>query len=131
MGGFGNNYVDDGPIKRYHEYFSLPGFGLQAVSALRFGKEMVELNLPPTVFEDVGKPSFYLTWLRPSVFVAGLWTEPGYGASGKNYASAGTQADLRFTILHWYEMTLSFGYAVGYQDSRRAGTEWMISLKIM
>jgi len=131
FGGFGNNYVDDGPIKRYHEYFSMPGFGLQAISALRFAKELVEWNLPPAVFEDVGKPSLYLTWLRPSVFVAGLWTEPGYGAAGKNYASAGTQIDLRFTILHWYDMTLSLGYAVGYQDSRRAGTEWMISLKIM
>jgi hypothetical protein len=28
-------------------------------------------------------------------------------------------------------MTLSVGYAVGYQGSRRAGSEWMISLKIM
>ena len=46
-------------------------------------------------------------------------------------ASAGGQMDLRFSVLHWYEMTLSVGYAVGYQGSRRAGDEWMISLKIM
>ena len=25
FGGFGNNYVDDGPIQRYREYYSLPG----------------------------------------------------------------------------------------------------------
>jgi hypothetical protein len=131
FGGFGNNYVDDGPIKRYHEYFSLPGFSINAISALRFAKELVELDPPPVVFEDVGSPGFYLTWLRPSIFVAGLWTEPGNGAPGQNYTSAGAQADLRFTILHWYDMTLSFGGAVGYQGSRRAGTEWMISLKII
>jgi hypothetical protein len=34
-------------------------------------------------------------------------------------------------VLHWYEMTLSFGYAVGYTSGRRAGDEWMISLKIL
>ena len=37
-----------------------------------------------------------------------------------------------FSVLHWYDMTLSVGYAVGYQSGkRRSGTEWMISLKIM
>ncbi len=34
-------------------------------AAQRFAKEMVELNLPPTIFEDVGTPAFYLNWLRP------------------------------------------------------------------
>jgi hypothetical protein len=34
-------------------------------------------------------------------------------------------------VLHWYEMTLSAGYAVGYRNSNRAGGEWMISLKIL
>jgi hypothetical protein len=38
---------------------------------------------------------------------------------------------LRFSVLHWYEMTLSAGYAVGYRGGSRAGEEWMISLKIM
>ena len=49
----------------------MPGFGLQEISALKFVKEMVEWEVPPIVFEDVGTPSFYLTWLRPSVFAAG------------------------------------------------------------
>ncbi len=131
FGGFGNNYVDDGPIKRYREYYSLPGFGLNEVSGLNFVKELVELDLPPVVFESVGRPDFYLTWLRPSVFVAGLWTELGNATKRQDYASLGAQADLRFTLLNWYDMTLSFGVAVGYQGRQRAGTEWMISLKIM
>ncbi|MEO8676457.1 MAG: hypothetical protein ABI569_12825 [Casimicrobiaceae bacterium] len=131
FGGFGNNYVDDGPIKRYREYYSLPGFGLQEVSGLNFVKELVEWNLPPVVFETAGTPGLYLTWLRPSLFAAGLWTEPANSSLRKNYASFGGQGDLRFTILHWYDMTLSFGGAVGYQGAHRVGTEWMISLKIM
>ena len=71
------------------------------------------------------------TWLRPSVFVAGLWTELGNATKRKDYASLGAQADLRFTILHWYDMTLSGWLRGGLPGAQRAGTEWMISLKIM
>jgi hypothetical protein len=131
FGGFGNNYVDDGPIQRFREYYSMPGFGLQAISGLKFVKEMVEWNVPPVVFEDVGTPSFYLTWLRPTVFAAGLWTEPTSPGLRQSYSSIGAQGDLRFTVLHWYDMTLSVGYAVGYHGTQRAGSEWMVSLKIL
>lgn len=89
------------------------------------------MECPPVVFESVGTPGFYPTWLRPSVFAAGLWTEPGDASRRTGYASLGAQGDLRFTILHRYEMTLSVGYATGYQGSRRAGNEWMVSLKII
>jgi hypothetical protein len=91
---------------------------------------LVEWNVPPIIFEDVGTPGLYMTWLRPTIFAAGLWTEPGK-STRKNYASIGAQADLRFTILHRQEMTLSVGFAAGYQGSQKAGTEWMVSLKIM
>jgi hypothetical protein len=131
FGAFGNNYVDDGSIKRYREYYSMPGFGINAISALRFARELAEWNLRPAVFEDLGSPGFYLTWLRPSLFAVGLWTDPGFGQPRQNYASVGGQADLRFTILHWYDMTISVGYAAGFQGSRHAGSEWMISLKIL
>jgi hypothetical protein len=131
FGGFGNNYVDRGTVQRYQEYRSLPGFGIDEVSAQSFLRELVEWHVPPVVFESLGTPAFYLTWLRPSVFAIGLWTDPGNKSFEKRYASAGAQADLRFTVLHWYEMTLSIGVAAGFEGSRRAGTEWMISLKII
>ena len=131
FGGFGNNYVDDGNVKRYREYYSLPGFDIDEVSAQSFVRELVEWNLPPVVFESVGTPGLYLNWLRPAVFVAGLWTDPGHASVRKDYRSVGTQADLRFSVLHWYDMTLSVGFAVGYEGARRTGTEWMVSLKIM
>ena len=131
FGGFGNNYVDSGSIKRYQEYYALPGFGINEVSGQTFMRQMVELNLPPVVFESVGTPRFHATWLRPSLFASALWTDPQHSSLRKHYASIGAQADLRFSVLHWYDVTLSFGYAVGYQRTRRAGDEVMFSLKIM
>ena len=131
FGAFGNNYVDNGTVKRYREYSSLPGFEIDQVSGQSFVRELVEWNLPPLVFESVGTPGFYLNWLRPAVFAVGLWTDPANAVFRKNYRSVGTQTDLRISILHWYDVTLSVGYALGYQGGRRAGSEWMISLKIM
>jgi len=131
FGGFGNNYVDDKSVKRYRNYDSLPGFGIDQVSALNFVREMGEWNLPPYVFESVGTPSLHLQWARPSIFAAGLWSEPGNPSTRKSYGSLGGQVDLYFSVLHRYDMTLSAGYAVGFQGSQRVGSEWMISLKIM
>ena len=65
------------------------------------------------------------------MFVSALWTDPDRPAQRKDYANAGLQFDLRFSVLHWYDMTLSAGYAVGFREGRRAGDEWMVSLKIM
>jgi hypothetical protein len=131
FGGFGNNYVDSRSIKRYREYYALPGFGLNEIGGYSFVRTLGEWHMPPILFESIGTPSFYLTWLRPSVFAAALWTDPERSELRKRYASLGTQMDLQFTILHWYNMTLSFGYAVGYTGEKRSGDEWMISLKIM
>lgn len=130
FGGFGNNHVDSRSEKRYREYYSFPGFGINELSGRSFTRHMVEGNLPPIVFESIGTPAFHLTWLRPAVFASALWTDPGRPARTR-YGNAGAQVDLRFSVLHWYEMTLSVGYAVGYRGGERAGDEWMVSLKIM
>ena len=131
FGGFGNNYVDDGPIQRYREYYALPGFEIDEVSGSNFIRQMVEWTLPPIVFESVGTPAFHLTWLRPALFATKLWTDVANPDRRQNYGNVGGQADLRFTVLHWYDMTLSVGCAVGFQGGKRAGSEWMISLKII
>jgi hypothetical protein len=131
FGGFGNNYVDDKSVKRYRDYDKFPGFEIDQISALSFVRAMGEWNITPYVFDSVGTPSLYLNWLRPSVFVAGLWGDPGNAALRKTYTSVGGQLDLHLSILHWYDMTLSAGFAVGYTGSQRTGTEWMISLKIL
>ena len=131
FGSFGNNYVDDKAVKRYREYDSLPGFGIDEVSALRFVRGMAEWNLPAYVFESAGTPGFHLRWMRPSLFAAGLWADPDNSSQRKQFESLGGQADLYFNVLHRYDMTLSAGYAVGLEGSRRKGSEFMISLKIM
>jgi len=108
-----------------------PGFGIDEVSALRFVRGMAEWNLPAYVFESAGVPGFHLRWMRPSLFAAGLWADPDSSSQRKQFESLGGQADLYFNVLHRYDMTLSAGYAVGLEGSRRKGSEWMISLKIM
>ncbi|HWH82002.1 MAG TPA: hypothetical protein VNU71_07175 [Burkholderiaceae bacterium] len=131
FGGFGNNRIDDGAVKRYREYESMPGFRINEIAGLSFVRQMVEWNLPPLIFESAGVPGFHATWLRPAVFGSALWTDPGRSTLRKRYASIGTQWDLRFSVMHWYEMILSAGYAVGAEGGKRSGHEWMLSLKIM
>lgn len=131
FGGFKNNYVDSRSIQRYRQHHSFPGFGIDEISGRSFARQMVEVNLPPVVFANLGTPSLHATWLRSSLFAAALWTDPQNARLRERYGTAGAQADLRFSVLHWYDMTLSFGYAVGFRGSSRAGDEWMVSLKIM
>ncbi|HEX4332686.1 MAG TPA: hypothetical protein VH040_11130 [Usitatibacter sp.] len=131
LGAFGNNYVDSRSVKRYREWYAFPGFDIDEISGKSFARTMVEVNAPPVNFESVGTPSFYLNWIRPAVFTSALWTDPGQAALRQRYANVGTQWDMHFSVLHWFEMTLSAGYAVGYRGSRRGGDEWMLSLKIM
>ncbi len=131
LGGFGNNYVDSREIKRYREWYSYPGFGIDAISGQSFVRPMLEWNITPYVFESVGTPAFHLAWMRPAVFASALWTDVESSSRRKNYGNVGAQVDFDFTVLHWYPMTLSVGYAIGFGDGRRANGEWMASLKIM
>ena len=131
FGAFQNNYVDDKEVKRYRNYDSFPGFDIDQISALNFVREMAEVNLPQYVFESAGTSGLFLNSLRSSIFAASLWTDPGNASVRKRYTSLGAQADLRLNVLSLYEMTLSVGYAIGYQGTQRTGSEWMVSLKIM
>lgn len=130
FGGFGNNYVDDGEVKRYREFYSMPGFEIDAISARDFIKSVAEWNLPPIRFRSVGTPGFFLSWIRPAVFFAGLWTDPGERFD-RTFTSVGFQLDLRFTLGHRHSMTLSAGYAAGFRKSEKLDNEIMISLKIL
>ena len=131
FGAFGNNYVDNGEIRRYRDYDSMPGFSIDELSGLSFVRQTFEWNLPAVIFDSVGVPDAHLNWLRPTLFATALQTDPRRSSTRRNYASLGTQTDLRFSVLHWYEMVLSAGYGVGFKGGRRAGNEWMISLKIL
>jgi len=135
FGGFGNNYVDDGEVKRYREYDSMPGFEIDAISADKFVKSVAEWNLPPIKFESVGTPGFFLSWIRPAIFVAGV----SGGAlirdlvedNEQTYTSIGFQLDLQFTLVHRLPMTLSAGYAAGFRKGTKLDDEIILSLKIL
>ena len=131
FGGFGNNYVDHQEIKRYREFYAMPGFELNAIPGRNFYRGMIELNLPPLRFSRVGTPNRYLSWARTALFVSSLTTNLDDNDLKVEAANVGAQVDFRFTIKSRYDMTLSFGYAVGYIDSSKFDEEFMVSLKIL
>ena len=130
FGAFGNNYVDDGEVKRYREFNSFPGFDFDEIFGQNFAKTMLEWNLPPYIFREVGIPGFYLTWMRPAIFAGYLITDIG-DRREETYGSLGAQLDFRFTVIHRLPMTFSVSYAQGYVDGKKYDTEWMLSLKIL
>jgi hypothetical protein len=132
FGGFGNNYVDRGVVKRYRQFYALPGFELNEVGGRNFVKTMLEWNLPPFRFERGGTPGFYFTWARTSLFAQHLSTNFDDSAIRREVQSAGIQVDFRITILSRMNMTLSFGYARGFGDNLiEDDDEFMVSLKVL
>ena len=95
-----------------------------------FVKSVLEWNLPPYRFREVGKPGLFLSHARPALFIAGLKSDPGE-AFERSLASIGLQVDWQFTLAHRLPMTLSLGYAAGFEDGDRLDDEWMVSLKIL
>jgi len=131
FGGYGNNWVDHGPEKRYREYYSFPGVALNEISGKNYAKSVLEWNLPPVRFRRVGRPGFYLSWVRPALFTSGLITNMDDAIVRRTVRNAGTQVDLRFNLLSRLDMTLSGGYAVAFGNNLTKHDEAMISLKIM
>lgn len=131
FGGFGNNYVDNRPIKRYHEWYSFPGVDLNSIAGQTFTKALVEWNLPPLRFENAGLPGFFVTWLRPSLFSCGIVTSWDERSSRREIGTVGFQLDLNFGVLSRLEMTLSVGYAHAFESDIPSSDELMISLKIL
>jgi hypothetical protein len=132
FGGFGNNWVDSGDIKRYRHEYALPGFELNEFGGRNFFRSMIEWNLPPVRFRNVGGDRFYLSWARPAIFATTLVTNSDSNALQRNVSSVGAQIDFRFTVLSTLDMTISMGYAVGFGDNIVGSPdEFMLSLKIL
>src|SRR5205823_7736341 len=131
FGAFGNNYVDRGDEKRYRQYFSFPGAGLNEIAGRNFLKSTAEWNLPPLRFRHAGTPGFYLTWMRPALFAGVLGTNLDGSGGRRKAADAGGQLDFRFSALSNLDLTLSVGAAVAVRDGAPAGREAMVSLKVL
>ena len=131
FGGFGNNWVDSGEIKRYRREYAMPGYELDELFGRNFYRSMLEWNLPPVRFQNVGGSRFYLSWARPALFVTTLFTNIDNSAIRRNVSNVGAQIDFRFTILSRLNMTISMGYAVGFGDGVDSADEFMLSLKVL
>ena len=131
FGAFGNNYVDDGVVKRYRTYDSFPGFKIDEISARTFLKSVAEWNFPPIRFEEIGIPSFYLGSLRSAVFGGIVSVNPG-AMNEHELENVGIQLDLNFTVALYLPMTFSVGFAHGFGDDTVHGREEILaSLKIL
>ena len=64
-------------------------------------------------------------------FVGALAARPADGSGRRTVYDAGAQVDLRFKVLSRRDMTLSFGYAAGFEGGDKLDDEWMLSLKIL
>ncbi|NNE06416.1 MAG: hypothetical protein HKN15_11895 [Xanthomonadales bacterium] len=130
FGGYQNNYVDDGAVKRYREYYSFPGFEIDQLSGKTFYKSVLEWNLPPKRFREAGSPSLFLKHARPALFISGLVTDPGKSFE-RTLTNIGFQVDFEFTLVHRLPMVFSVGYAAGYESGDKIDDELMFSLKIL
>lgn len=131
LGGFGNNYVDNGSVKAYRSPTAMPGFELNALGGQAYLKSMLEVNLPPLRFEAVGTPGLYPSWLRASVFATAVVLDPAEGRYRQSAGNVGFQADMQLSVLHRLPMTLSVGLARGFGGGGRGETEFMLSLKVL
>ena len=142
FGAFGNNWVDNGEIHRYRDFYAFPGLAINEVGGRTFAKSILEWNLPPIRFLHFGTPGFFGSWIRTSLFVGGLFTNfdhryadlgspPVQQKIAQNIGDAGVQMDLRFTWLSRLDMTLSVGYAAAFEQGFATRHEAMLSLKVM
>jgi hypothetical protein len=131
FGGFGNNWVDRGEAKRYREYYAFPGADLNAIGGRNFVKSTLEWNLPPLRFRRFGTPGFYLTWMRPAVFIGGIMTDLDHEGSRRTVMNAGGQLDFQLTTLSSLDMMLSVGAAVAVEDGIGPRRELMVSFKVL
>jgi hypothetical protein len=131
VGGFGNNWVDQGNAKRYREWWSFHGVEINEIFGKTVGKMMVEWNLPPLRFRRAGSPGFHATWLRTSLFTSGVSTDFDDNALRREVGNVGIQVDVRFSVLSRLSMTLSVGYAAAFEHGLDTRDEFMASLKVL
>ena len=92
---------------------------------------MVEWNLPPLRFDNLGQPGFYSSWLRPAVFGTALVTNPDHSGARVDSYNVGLQFDLQLQVMHRLPMMLSFGYAHGFGGKGAGEDEFMLSFKVL
>jgi len=110
---------------------SFPGFEINEIAAMNYGKVVAELNLKPLRFKKLGFLGFYTTYTQLSLFGMGLFadmTEPEYKQITYN---AGAQLNFELVLFSLIKSTFSVGYARGFQDHMAPKDQIMLSLKLL
>ncbi len=131
FGGFGNNWIDYLPSKRYKEYYSFPGLELNEIGGINYAKFLLEWTLPPVRFKRFGIPIFYSPWVRPTLFSSGIITNIDSNDYRRSVYNIGSQVDFKFILMSRFNTTFSLGYALAFEKNKNLSKEFMISLKIL
>ena len=131
FGGFGNNWIDRGEIKRFRERDAFPGAALNEIPGRNFVRPLVEWQLPPIRFSRAGTPGFYLSFLRPTLFAGGLVTNLDRPGIREAATTTGGQVDFRFTMLSALDLTFSAGAGLRLQRGVAPRGEAMVSLALL
>ena len=135
FGGFGNNYVDNGEVRRYRNVNSMPGTEIDNIKAHSYVKAMGEFNLQPVRFRNVGMLCLYPTYAQLSLFATDLVANPWGKQKFNNYINVGAQLNFQVVLFNYMNTTWSFGYAHMFSQSSsllpRHSGEWLISLKLL
>jgi hypothetical protein len=90
---------------------------------------MIEWDLTPLHFRNLGSTKLYCNWARLALFTGGLVANPGTDQQS-GYSDAGGQLDVRMVLFSQVKSTLSGGFAAAHDRAGHTGTELMLSLKI-
>jgi hypothetical protein len=133
FGGFGNNWIDYLHEKRYREWYSFPGIELNSLGGHNFGKSLLEWELPPIRFRQLGTQAFYITWARPAIFSSYIITNVNDDSNdnSRSLLNFGGQIDFRIILLSHLKLTLSIGYSQAIEQGMESLDEFMISLKVL
>ena len=130
FGGFGNNWVDHGEVRRFRDDYGFPGVEIDELGGTNYGRAMLEWRLPPVRFSRFGVPNLYCTWASAVIFSSAITTNFGSDSKATTY-NAGGQLDFRIVLFTNLSATFSLGYARAWGNDSRSSGEYMVSLKIM
>ena len=92
----------------------MPGFEIDALNGKSFVKSMVEWNLPPLRFEQLGIARFLRELVAARGVRDGARDRSGSGGDRVDAYNVGIQFDVQLQVMHRLPMMLSFGYARGF-----------------
>ena len=128
FGGFGNQHLENKPVKQYRDTFRFPGIPYNSLYGDYFAKLMLEHNLPPLRLSSLKMGQHFLSHIDASWFSQALITN---GAGANQRINLGGQVN--FVFSHWFnlESTISVGAAQAWNNLGGTSREVFVSLKLL